>query len=60
MKYTAFFICLFLTVASFCANAQKKKDYDWNSVGDYITRDSVTKKKYTLIFVNKDSVFAKS
>jgi hypothetical protein len=60
MKYTPFIIFIFLTVTSLGVKAQNKKDFDWNSVGDYISRDSVTKKKYTLIFVNKDSTFAKT
>lgn len=60
MKYNILLICLFLTVTTYCVQAQNKKHFDWNTVGNYISRDSITKKKYTLIFINKDSVFAKS
>ena len=60
MKSITFLICFMLTLMSFSIKAQNKKKFDWNTVGNYISRDSITKKKYTLIFVNEDSTFAKA
>jgi Peptidase of plants and bacteria len=30
---------------------------DWNKIGTYISKDSVSRGKYTLVFVNRDSAF---
>lgn len=38
------------------ANAQQN---NWKTIGKYISRDSITKNGYTLIFVNLDSTFAR-
>ncbi|WP_158825676.1 basic secretory protein-like protein [Mucilaginibacter lacusdianchii] len=56
MKIRNFLTCLFLTASAFAAKAQDS----WDKVGSYLTRDSISKKGYTLIFVNKDSTFAQS
>ncbi len=56
MKKLLLAVCLF---AGLQASAQRRNG-NWETVGEYITRDSITKKSYTLIFVNKDSVFAKA
>ncbi|WP_374948775.1 hypothetical protein [Mucilaginibacter sp.] len=37
------------------ANAQQN---DWKSVGKFLSRDSITRKEYTLLFINQDSTFA--
>ncbi|MBD1392903.1 basic secretory protein-like protein [Mucilaginibacter glaciei] len=52
MKKIIVIFCLFIAVG---ARAQER---DWKTVGKYISRDSITKNGYTLIFVNLDTTFA--
>jgi hypothetical protein len=47
---------LILGFAASTASAQDK----WETIDNYITRDSTTKKGFTLIFVNVDTAFSKS
>jgi hypothetical protein len=53
MKKLILIISLFIGIQ---ANAQQG---DWKTVGKFISRDSITKNNYTLIFVNLDSTFVK-
>ncbi|MDB5287705.1 MAG: secretory protein [Mucilaginibacter sp.] len=53
MKKIILIISLFIGIQ---ANAQQG---DWKTVGKFISRDSITKDSYTLIFVDLDSTFVK-
>lgn len=55
MKHLAF--ALILGFAGLRSTAQENK---WETVDTYISKDSITKKGFTLIFFNVDSAFAKS
>lgn len=55
MKLLKFFVFIFILGQAVVAKSQ---DDPWNKVGKYISRDSITQKGYTLIFVNSDSTFA--
>jgi hypothetical protein len=49
---------LFLMAHTGNVKAQQHGPSSWQTIGNYISRDSITKKSYTLIFVNQDSTFA--
>ncbi|MDB5062839.1 MAG: secretory protein [Mucilaginibacter sp.] len=55
MKKLILIISLFIGI-QIQANAQQG---DWKTVGKFISRDSITKDSYTLIFVDLDSTFVK-
>ncbi|MBS7564824.1 secretory protein [Mucilaginibacter sp. Bleaf8] len=57
MKLFKFFVFLFIMIQ---AGIAKSQDDSWDTIGKYLSRDSITKKGYTLIFINNDSTFAKS
>lgn len=56
---------LFLLLVLGCAlqvnaqNQRRERAQAWTVIGDYISKDSVTHGPYTLLFINKDSVFEK-
>ncbi|GAA4319965.1 hypothetical protein GCM10023149_18970 [Mucilaginibacter gynuensis] len=56
LKVTVFTIAVLCCMQALTASAQGK----WTTIGTYLTRDSITKKGYTLIFINKDSTFAQA
>lgn len=55
MKHFKLLTILFLNTLTISVKTQ---DNPWNKVGNYLSSDSMAKKGYTLIFINKDSAFA--
>ncbi|RYE26717.1 MAG: secretory protein [Sphingobacteriaceae bacterium] len=55
MKHLKLLTFLLLVIL---ANSVKAQDDPWHRIGNYLSLDSMMKKGYTLIFINKDSTFA--
>jgi hypothetical protein len=51
---------LFLIIHSVQSKAQQQGPSSWQTIGNYISRYSITHKPYTLIFINNDSTFAQT
>jgi len=47
---------VYILLSLWCLQAQAQID-NWEEIVPYISKDSVTKGKYTLIFINRDSAF---
>lgn len=47
---------VYILLSFWCLPAQAQIN-NWEEIGPYISKDSVTKGKYTLIFINRDSAF---
>jgi len=61
--------CVLMLVSLTIANAQNQRQgqrkgqnrqSQWSHIGTYISKDSLTRGPYTLIFINKDSAFAET
>ncbi|MGV8878236.1 MAG: basic secretory protein-like protein [Sphingobacteriaceae bacterium] len=52
-------ILLFIITLESPAQTKRKRIDNWEDLGTFLTKDSITKGKYTLIFLNKDSAFQK-
>ena len=57
MKYFLFLMGL---ITGFQINCVRAQNANWISTKDYLERDSITKDSYTLIFINKDTLFKKN
>lgn len=55
MKFKYLSLFFFLVITGIPATAQIR---NWKEIGPYKSKDSVSKGKYTLVFINRDSAFA--
>jgi hypothetical protein len=59
IRITAILTLTFLFFGAVDGNAQRQRNRinNWKEIGTYLSKDSVTKGKYTLVFVNRDTAF---